>query len=275
MPLLCGALAIAGCLSLTGSEYLKPEAGSGMPGKEEPAQPIPPVLIPMIPLEKQGTLQRPFNHAMQSAAQDRVAANIVLRSGYLSGFSTGIDSTTGLLTFSVVADPSVEQCASSSDQGPESTSLAPLTMAVVAVEKFNRGGAQRRLEWWLATAGLAMSGRLPDLSLGPAQIRPSTLARLANDPKAPAGIRASKQLKPAELRDQLMDECSSLGIAAEILQQLRDEQGNLEAAVRAYGGNRRETQAVIDYVPVVFAISRLFVDELPRPVQRPVDEVSQ
>ncbi|MGQ3095122.1 MAG: hypothetical protein ACT6RP_16850 [Roseateles sp.] len=275
MPLLLGALATATCLSLTGPQYLTPTP-DGHGAKEADAPPSSrAVRVPLVPLERRGSLDRPVHHAVHDAARNRVAANILLRSGYLSSFATAIDPSTGLRAFTAVSEPQVESCASPGDGEREPTQLARLAMAVVAVEKFNRGWPQRRLEWWLAKTALALSGRIPDLSLGPAQIRPSTIASMAAHTKAVPAVQAYGQLPPPELLAQLMDECVALGMAAHLLTQLRDEKGDLSAAIQAYGGQRRETYAVVDYVPVVFAIAGLFVDQHPLLDESTGDEANE
>ncbi|KQW44926.1 MULTISPECIES: hypothetical protein [unclassified Roseateles] len=270
MPLLLGTLAIAACLSLTGPEYLKPSSEGNEAKESSAASPSRAVLVPLIPLERQGTLARPVNDAIHGAARNRVAANVLLRSGYLSSFAIETDPSTGLRAFTAVPDPNIEGCAFAGGGERETQQLARLAMAVVAVEKFNRSWPQRRMEWWLAKTALALSGRIPDLSFGPAQIRPSTIAGMAAQAKALPAVHAYGQLPPAKLLGQLMDECAALGMAANLLMQWREEKGNLSAAIQAYGGQRRETYAVVDYVPVVFAIAGLFVDQRP-PLEESTD----
>jgi hypothetical protein len=261
VPLVLGIGVLSLCLCLSGTEYLKaePVVAEETEVKEEKQAKDEAQLIrvPVIPLEAGGRLTEEVNLSKVEAARQRVAANILIRSGYLAQFSVATDSQTGLPAMRATLNGVMTGCAwvdsPESDQEP----MANSAIAVVAIEKFNRSSMQRRLEWWYSRLVLKLTGHLPDFSVGPAQIRPSTVRRMGKTPTASQGLRELAGVSDEQLLDHLMDECQAMGTAAALLQSWYGELHSLDAAIKAYGGQRRQTHAVIDYVPVVYSINAM------------------
>ena len=91
-----------------------------------------------------------------------------------------------------------------SDEG--STDLVRLTVALVVVESFARPRWQRRLEIDVSKMWLLLAGRLPNLSLGIAQVRVSTARRLLADTHTPTN-------SDRELLGLLANDCSCIRLA--------------------------------------------------------------
>jgi len=89
--------------------------------------------------------------------------------------------------------------------GKSPEKLVRLTTALVAVENFARPRWQRRLEMAVAKGWLLLTGRLPDLSLGIAQVRVSTARKLEAAGGTPVSDRKLLQL--------LSDDCSCIQLA--------------------------------------------------------------
>jgi hypothetical protein len=264
VPLALGVGLLCVCLCLSGTAYLKPEpvATDGPEGEGEgeapPQDSAQLVRVPIIALEAQGALADETPQSAVESARQRVAANILIRSGYLAQFSVSTATQTGLPDMRGLLNGAISGCAWVGDvDGISGEDVARDAIGVVAVEKFNRSGAQRRLEWWASKLLLTLTGRLPDFSIGPAQIRPSVVRRVAASRGVPESLKELAVASDAQLLDHLMDECRAVGTAAALLQHWRATLHSGEAAIRTYGGQRRETQAVIDYVPVVQSISAL------------------
>jgi hypothetical protein len=164
-----------------------------------------------------------------------------------------------------------------------------LAIAAVAAEKFNRTSFHRAFEWTIADMVLKVTGHLPDLSLGPAQIRPSTLRTYAHGPIL-SELKIDSQ-SDKQLRESLIDECQSLLLATGLLQALANEGGQhrrcegpetpvetdtpavSEApdqserpacerfAALHYGGQRHDTGAVLNYVDIVMRMAAILNNE--------------
>jgi hypothetical protein len=293
-PLALGALALAVTLCIPAPQYMslqKPDAADAEPasGKKVDVPDGPRGLpVEVRTLESRGSVSDGADPEQTEAMTRRMAANILLRSGYLANASVTTDPETGRARYAGSVRGEIAGCAdryppapvpvpvpapasvpqtSPAPEPPEQPQAEPpeqpleaaragrLGIAVVAVEKFNRNDLQRRAEWLYANALLATSGRLPDLSLGPAQIRPSTIRRLAALPASPADLRKLAGDDRA-LGDALANECLSLGLAAAVLESLacKDCEDAERHAVMAYAGQRRRTDAAGDYTAVVEAI---------------------
>jgi hypothetical protein len=126
--------------------------------------------------------------------------------------------------------------------------------AAVAIEKFHRNALQRRLEWAYAKGVLAIRGTLPDVSLGAAQIRPSTVRQLV---KGGLEITARRNLAPisdAQLSAILLDECHSIRLATIMIHHYLKKQDELKDAGDAYAGRSSHSRESIDYGPVLEAM---------------------
>jgi hypothetical protein len=82
-----------------------------------------------------------------------------------------------------------------------------LATAVVAVESYARPSWIRSLEFTIARAYLATTGTLPDMSLGAAQMKPSTAVKIV------AQTEPSAALPVIELWRRLKDTCESVRLA--------------------------------------------------------------
>ncbi|UUX95094.1 hypothetical protein [Aquabacterium sp. J223] len=292
-PLLGGMLLLSATLCLDAAHYRGlhaagrppplPLAAAGLPPAEDeaPTEPDAPAAagieggdrrelpVRVVALESRGGRPTPADPARQWATQGRVAVNLLLRSGYLDSASADVlGGDPPVTAYRLRPLPEVLNCAHAGLSLPQPADdaavarlmhAAHLAISAVAVEKFHRTGLQRRLEWWWARAWSALTGDLPDLSLGPAQIRPSTLSSLLV--RMPPGGRTPAAWA-ADPVGTLADECAALGVAAALIHhQLsapRDGPGSpTEAALMAYAGQRRPTHAVIDYAPIVARMADL------------------
>ena len=128
-----------------------------------------------------------------------------------------------------------------------------LAAAVVAVEATYRTAPQRWLELRVAQLGLALFGRLPDFSLGLAQLRPSTVRAL---PKGSRGEPNEEERRDdVAMLAALSNDCRALRLAAAVLYDYMREAGTGEetAAARYVGRSSGAETAIIDYVPIVIA----------------------
>jgi hypothetical protein len=201
------------------------------------------------------------------AMRERMAVNILLRSGYLSQavVQQNADHPMGSLSYAVGADENIGHCARLEYAGDNEPDLSSLAIAVVAAEKFNRSGLHRFLELHLADAVRAITGRLPDMSLGVAQVRPSTIRRYVET--SPALKELVRKTDDASLRVLLMNECESLRLSAAVLGAVAAElrrsktcaydDACLQLAVLRYGGHRHRSEAVVDYLGLVWTMKGL------------------
>jgi hypothetical protein len=221
--------------------------------------------------------------------QERVGTNIFIRSGYLES-ACFVTENTGPpppeMRYELVLDRALSDCAAldpeeGEDEDKEASSLrgtaTQLAISAVAVEKFHRNVLHRRLEWAYARAFSALFGRLPDVSLGPAQIRVSGVRQIAAEVGHASGPYAMLRTSDAELMQILSDECKSLKLAATMMYYFLTKAREIPAcenesdpeecrnatAAATYVGQRRKTHAVIDYGPIVARMVRM-VDILER-----------
>ncbi|RCW71758.1 hypothetical protein [Pseudorhodoferax soli] len=253
VPLVLGALVLAATLCVPATQYLD------LSTPEDQGQRSLPVLVQS--LEAQGRVADQPDADRVADTRNLVAANILLRSGYLTRASVQTDPATRRPLYALSLQPEVRGCASVPQDAPAGAQAKPalpldeaggLAIAAVAVEKFNRHAVHRTLEWALARSVLALTGRLPELSLGPAQIRPAAVRRLVAAGVGGAAWRPLGQDDHA-LALALGDECRALGLATALLamQACTDCSDPAAHALQAYGGQRPRTDAVIDYVPIV------------------------
>ncbi|MGC3985426.1 MAG: hypothetical protein QM777_12270 [Pseudorhodoferax sp.] len=259
-PLVLGALALAATLCVPVAQYLD------LSTPEDQGQRSLPVLVQS--LEAQGRIADQPDAERVADTRSLVAANILLRSGYLTRASVQTDPVTRRPLYTLSLQAEVQACANvPQDEAAGAPAEPPLPLheasdlaiAAVAVEKFNRHAVHRALEWTLAHAMLALTGRLPELSLGPAQIRPAAVRRLVA-----AGI-GGEEWRPLgqderALAEALGDECRSLALAAALLaaQACTDCSDPAAHALQAYGGQRPRTEAVVDYVPIVRTMAAMW-----------------
>lgn len=274
----------------------EPRSGDGLDAKA-PETRIPVQVVGLESAGENGNGEDPRSARLQQA---RIATNILIRSGYVASASIRIVNFASPpeIQYVIIPEDNVLECArlepdqtgdanrpndpaatgnaasgaaSAADDAAAAKAEADrlqtaqrLALAAVAVEKFHRTALHRSLEWLYARGYRAVFGRLPDLSFGPAQIRPSRVRQLARafdaaDPRYKV-LRDSE----ADLPGVLTDECKSLNLAATImyfyLKRSDDcDKANLsdcpeypvDFAARMYNGQHRTTSAVIDYAPVV------------------------
>jgi len=149
--------------------------------------------------------------------------------------------------------------------------VAPYAVAVVAAEMFNRNLVHRQFERIYSKIVQFITGRVPDLSYGTAQIRPSRVRRLLQErPEETRAVLGNENPSDREIVERLWDECASLSLAALILNsevrrapavQCDGETGEdpfsrrcpdrFVAAVRAYHGDARAEFALLSYTAIV------------------------
>jgi hypothetical protein len=329
-------LALVAVLVIAPTEYkgVAPLLAERLPGQldEATGQEMRSVVVRVSGMEERGAVREPDNFSQTVMVQQRIAANIFIRSGYLHSATlvTDRNSSPPSSWYKVTLDEAAANCArlalpdDTADLGnagigphalraslvktealvarptqrdPKSGEVADLSfdidaqtekddteqaaqwmldeasdlaIAAVAVEKFHRNSLQRKLEWLYARAFLALFGRLPDISLGPAQIRVSRFREMVAD---------LRELEPpdAQAADLLMDECQSLQLAAILMRELLVKAAKTvelcaagaesencpsekEVAAAAYAGQRRRTHAIVDYGPIVASMGNM-IDE--------------
>jgi hypothetical protein len=251
-----------------------------------------PLAVSKLGMEHNGHSNSPFDDEQYSIVQDRVAVNIWARSGYLKSAEWHYTVVPRQrIEYRVVLDTEPRGCAAGlfereqqidTPSAPEENEVelgaadeddrtrkleTTMAIAAVAIEKFHRNALQRWLEWTFSRTVLAIRGTLPDLSLGPAQIRPSVVRKLAEEgPELRSGYKL-KSLPDAKLQLLLSNECQSLGLAAEFmhryLNRVRkahmcsdadDSDCEINMVAALYAGRRIHANATIDYAPVVRAM---------------------
>ncbi len=144
--------------------------------------------------------------------------------------------------------------------GEEALDVGNLALALVAAEQYNRTAVRRFLERVYALAIYGLTGGLPDISLGPAQIRPSAMREI--DPTATDGA----------ILDSLGSECGSLSVASRLVARYAQDAlaakkvtlDEVVAAVAArYVGIRRNASANQRYVGIVAAAYSLIAQSAP------------
>ncbi|WP_338663009.1 hypothetical protein VQH23_23070 [Pararoseomonas sp. SCSIO 73927] len=257
------------------------------------SNPIRPADLSLIGSSEEETLENEVSYDLRVASvQDRVAANILLRSGFMASATARRFPLPGLplqVEYSMEPAPAPLACASlplseavqtppqeepaqdsteSSRPSPEelrerAAQAARLALAAVATERANRNFAQRWVELRYAALALRLTGRVPDISLGPGQIRPSTLRRL---PSGMEGINPFPLPEGGSVIEALSNTCFAIRAAALIFYHFLgdpevagDERPGAAAAARYVGRVRRAREAgvgeapALDYAEVVSA----------------------
>jgi hypothetical protein len=241
------------------------------------------IAVRVLEMETNGRVPETAVPGRIELVQERVGMNIFIRSGYLTGARI-----TDTEDYQLFLHPAPSACAAlnaeerENDEAQSSRDLAEgendeaqssrdtatrLAISAVAVEKFHRNVLHRWMEWAYARAFSALFGRLPDLSLGPAQIRVSTVRKIAAEVGQASGPYAMLRTSDAELPQILSDECKSLKLAATMMYHFLTKararpayesenepsgcSSEEETAAATYVGQRRKTNAVIDYGPIV------------------------
>ncbi len=164
-------------------------ATQSSPGTIEPAMQQPQVKkIAILTLAMEGETPEEWDAARDRRTNElrqRVGTNILHLSGYLADASLVVDSSSHppRSWYALSPDSRPMGCASAIEtpvDDPDKTMrAAQLAVALVAVEKFNRNAVHRWVERTYAGLYRALLGEYPDLSYGPAQIRPSLVRLLA------------------------------------------------------------------------------------------------
>ncbi|WLI89722.1 hypothetical protein Q4S45_00980 [Massilia sp. R2A-15] len=288
---------IAGCLVLFAFFVIPPQTYSNIRPLFEPRAPhtasaatpaaeeIPrarDIAVRVVRMETNGRVPEAVDPERARLTQDRVAINILIRSGYVSIAQVdnyAVEGTPQRSIYHLTPDRTALACASiaadaaGSDEAAQEKSralratAARLALAAVAVEKFHRSELHRRVEWAYARAFSALTGRLPDISLGPAQIRVSTVRRIGATVGGSQKTYSVLHESDAELTKTLLDECRSLRLSAAIMsyylglpagasaacggKNRPDCPSEAERAANNYTGHRRATSAIVDYGPIV------------------------
>jgi hypothetical protein len=144
------------------------------------------------------------------------------------------------------------QCAQSGHRSSIDLDTLAFTVATADVESYARPRWMRFLQYLYAMTNLRFLNRIPDLSIGPAQIRLSNIRQIAK----PQGTRS-------EWLNLVSDECVNMSIAYCFAERLRGgrpwTQENIAALAQSYNGQRRSvsTEGSLQYVYLVAHISSL------------------
>ena len=239
----------------------------------------------VLPMEQDTTA---FNVARErniDLIRERVGTNILVAAGYLSDAFYVPDETEYPPRPYFVLRPHwvPSDCASKyvvrlpdSLNNPETSRRVPhLALAIVAIEKFNRNAMHRAVERTYAELHRSVSGRLPDLSFGPAQIRLSLLRRIAAERPDWPTAAAWSSMSDDQLLDKLWQECEALKMVATVVlhelavprEPVCNDSGCVDPeqiVIEAYAGQRpRRKNAPIDYVGIVQAMARMMEAQLP------------
>lgn len=196
--------------------------------------------------------------------RERIAVNIFLQSGYLESVISMPPS---------LSQPTQHYRLTLADEASACTSLSAanignfdnarivdagyLAVAAVAVEKFNRTPLHRSFEWRFARSYLWLTGRLPDISLGAAQIKVSTIRRIAAETANTKINYPAFRWGDAKLAELLEDECRSLNMTAAIMLHLGTGDSNAQSVANHYAGARRRTEAAVDYGHIVATMAKM------------------
>ena len=144
--------------------------------------------------------------------------------------------------------------------GEEALDVGNLAMALVAAEQYNRTAVRRFIERLYALGIYGLTGGLPDISLGPAQIRPSAMREI--DPTA----------TDAAILDSLGSECGSLSVASRLVARYAQDavaakKTTLDEVIAAvagrYVGIRKNASVNQRYIGIVAAAYSLMAQSAP------------
>jgi hypothetical protein len=144
--------------------------------------------------------------------------------------------------------------------GEEALDVGNLALALVAAEQYNRTAVRRFIERLYALGIYGLTGGLPDISLGPAQIRPSAMREI--DPTA----------TDAAILDSLGSECGSLSVASRLVARYAQDavaakKTTLDEVIAAvagrYVGIRRNASVNQRYIGIVAAAYSLLAQSAP------------
>ena len=144
--------------------------------------------------------------------------------------------------------------------GEEALDVGNLAMALVAAEQYNRTAVRRFIERLYALGIYGLTGGLPDISLGPAQIRPSAMREI--DPTA----------TDAAILDSLGSECGSLSVASRLVARYAQDavaakKTTLDEVIAAvagrYVGIRKNASVNQRYIGIVAAAYSLLAQSAP------------
>jgi hypothetical protein len=264
-----------------------PPAANG--NGERPAQAITAaprrLAVLVLPMEQDSSVFDAARDRNIDLIRERVGTNLLVAAGYLADAHYVPDETGYPPRPYFVLQPHYipTDCAAGYEATlPESMKdqdivrrVPNLAMAIVAIEKFNRTVLHRHAERTYATIHRWTFGSLPDLSFGPAQVRLSTLRRIAAERPDWPTAASWASLSDQQLLDKVEQECEALKIASTIvLHGLAQPPqpgcsgaacvNSEEAVIGAYAGRRpRRKNAPIDYVGLVQAMTRMMEAQLP------------
>jgi hypothetical protein len=144
--------------------------------------------------------------------------------------------------------------------GEEALDVGNLALALVAAEQYNRTAVRRFIERLYAVGIYGLTGGLPDISLGPAQIRPSAMREI--DPTA----------TDAAILDSLGSECGSLSVASRLVARYAQDavaakKTTLDEVIAAvagrYVGIRKNASVNQRYIGIVAAAYSLLAQSAP------------
>jgi hypothetical protein len=243
----------------------------------------------VLPMERDTTANDVARDRNIDLIRERVGTNILVAAGYLSDAYYVPDETGYPPRPYYVLQPNwvPSGCASqyevrlpaALDSAEIQKRVPHLALAIVAIEKFNRNALHRAVERTYAELHRRVSGRLPDLSFGPAQIRLSLLRRIAAERPDWPTAAAWSTMSDDQLLDRLWQECEALKMVATVLLHglaapqdpaCKDDgcPDPEQIVIEAYAGQRpRRRNAPIDYVGIVQAMTRMMEASLPETTQ--------
>jgi hypothetical protein len=228
------------------------------------------IAVRTLEMEKNGRVPESVDIRRLSLIRERVGVNIFAPSGYVESAESFTDAGSPPTTHYVVhlAGKAVGCAALDGDTDDELRPTAEnMAIAAVAIEKFHRTALHRATEWTYVRVFSTIMGRMPDLSLGPAQIKLSQIHKIAREFPQKNGPYAILRMSDSELTEMLSDECQSLKLAASLmyyfLSKVRQTDScklssefhcEEETAAAAFAGQRRRTTPIIGYGPVITAM---------------------
>jgi hypothetical protein len=151
------------------------------------------------------------------------------------------------------------RCAALGHRASVDANTLALTVALADVESYARAGWMRSLQYMYVLGYRQVSGRLPDMSIGPAQIKISNIKRLVKPQRA-----------ISKIKDLILDDCANISIAYCFVAELRGPQPltreNITTIAQLYNGQRKNTLAesslqYVDLVRRIFSRIRARLDE--------------
>lgn len=146
---------------------------------------------------------------------------------------------------------------------------ATFVLAVLAVENYGRPPLKRWLKECIAKMAFCLTGKLPDISLGVGQLKPSTTRTLLTSNECPMSLPAHDD---AQILRLSLNPCSNILLVNQYLTLLMHEEGGAyldrtiaEAVLRRYNGQRTATAENQRYLDVTWQVFQILVKSASTP----------